>query len=893
MPYPGLEPIASRTADQWRTNRLRHGRSALIRPQVLLANQWGLKTPTPSPFDINDGRFLPNGTLTDIRRLCSVNSTLHRVRGLCCGYNNGCVLTNGMTYCLVGHYNHRATKSRDGDYFSFQHHEGRLAPEHSVSVRGVIRLVNTLFASIRRPRTERAERHRTTFDTANSISALSTRPVRGEIGGNEASTSERSVSSGCSAYSVRSEKIARVNTRLNRSLQLREMLVMRKTLVYTARHICASMDDGKQLHLGGKGQVKLSPFHPDPCCDRHQQGLPGCAMSLGAARPRQPTRQIMATAWERRDNGGWRPSCPSLPEDLPDRRPKEDRHTVWSCGQLQTLTPSREPPRSRRSTLGVSLPAAEGITRGTQAGSGAGCLAAVFLASRMVETTEGGWNVSQRRPARRVMDAHGRAKLGHARLELTEKQFDVGTWSCYCAPRGAHSTLIFPLRYRYAAKGAGPRPVAELGGRGVKSTQPYGLAAERQPSRTIRTPPHLGEPGSIPNGATPGFSHVGVVPDDATGRRVFPGSPVFTHPINPDLLHAHLAPPSSGFKASMLRATQNSSPTLYLLHFVSGPRCTAWIALSSHQGETGSIPDVASEFSHVGIVQDDAAGRGVLLDEGREEASFSRMSQGLAPGVLSRIKARCWQTPACVLHTNTRPPPSSCFFIPPYPSFTLPLSPPLSHSLSLSAAPLVLQLGGRCSATATSIEEGGGGKVSGNTKFTLRTTNFLLISIPTSVQSMSRQSQCSRVFQAPSSAVGFTRRFHTLSSLHATNSSIAIVPQSPVVLTSLRSRTLGQMVSVKDYQPLGRGSTHNIPQLISCAEEGRGTGQSNQNILAWSQNVSETLAGERRSVTPASLAAVGIHGIPRRQKDGRERIVPGRGGLGGSPPMAPDSRAGQ
>ncbi|KAJ8883348.1 hypothetical protein PR048_015191 [Dryococelus australis] len=38
------------------------------------------------------------------------------------------------------------------------------------------------------------------------------------------------------------------------------------------------------------------------------------------------------------------------------------------------------------------------------------------------------------------------------------------------------------------------------------------------------------------------------------------------------------------------------------------------------------------------------------------------------------------------------------------------------------------------------------------------------------------------------------------------------------------------------------------------------------------------LRRERRSVTPASLAAVGIHGIPRRGKSrGRERIVPGRG----------------
>ncbi|KAJ8873865.1 hypothetical protein PR048_024701 [Dryococelus australis] len=112
---------------------------------------------------------------------------------------------------------------------------------------------------------------------------------------------------------------------------------------------------------------------------------------------------------------------------------------------------------------------------------------------------------------------------------------------------------------------------------------------------------------------------------------------------------------------------------------------------------------------------------------------------------------------------------------------------------------------------------------------------------------MSRQSQCSRVFQAPSRTVGFTRLFHTLSSIQATNTSLAVVPQSPVVVhTSLHSRTLDQTVSINDCRPLGCGSTS----------------QSHQNILASSLNVPETLAGERRSVTPTSLAAVGIHGIP-------------------------------
>ncbi|KAJ8894830.1 hypothetical protein PR048_000137 [Dryococelus australis] len=120
------------------------------------------------------------------------------------------------------------------------------------------------------------------------------------------------------------------------------------------------------------------------------------------------------------------------------------------------------------------------------------------------------------------------------------------------------------------------------------------------------------------------------------------------------------------------------------------------------------------------------------------------------------------------------------------------------------------------------------------------------------------------VLQEPSRTVGFTRGFHTLSSIQATNTSLAVVPQSPVVVhTPFRSRTLARRPPSKTA---GRW----------VATE-RGASQSRQNILELSLNVSETLAVERRSVTPASLAAVGIHRIPRRRVDSHERIIPGRG----------------
>ncbi|KAJ8869173.1 hypothetical protein PR048_030743 [Dryococelus australis] len=59
---------------------------------------------------------------------------------------------------------------------------------------------------------------------------------------------------------------------------------------------------------------------------------------------------------------------------------------------------------------------------------------------------------------------------------------------------------------------------------------------------------HPGEPGSIPGGVDPEPSHVGIVPDDAAGRRVFSGSSVplpGPRPCIPALLHIRLGSPSS------------------------------------------------------------------------------------------------------------------------------------------------------------------------------------------------------------------------------------------------------------------------------------------------------------------------------------------------------------
>ncbi|KAJ8869086.1 hypothetical protein PR048_030647 [Dryococelus australis] len=153
------------------------------------------------------------------------------------------------------------------------------------------------------------------------------------------------------------------------------------------------------------------------------------------------------------------------------------------------------------------------------------------------------------------------------------------------------------------------------------------------------------------------------------------------------------------------------------------------------------------------------------------------------------------------------------------------------------------------------------------------------------LQSMSRQSQCSSILQAPSRTVDFTHRFHTFSSIRATNASLAVVPQSAVVHTSLISRTLGQAASVKDCRPLGSGSIYNIlgnhPESSSTGVMRHGGLRRQPVSPEHSCVVAKRIGNSSRreeAVTPASLATIGIHGILRRGEGGdtHECIVPGR-----------------
>ncbi|KAJ8870796.1 hypothetical protein PR048_027095 [Dryococelus australis] len=65
---------------------------------------------------------------------------------------------------------------------------------------------------------------------------------------------------------------------------------------------------------------------------------------------------------------------------------------------------------------------------------------------------------------------------------------------------------------------------------------------------------HQDETGSDTRPVHSGFSQVGIVPDDAAGRRVFSGISRFPRTFIPVLFHTYLTSPSSALKISLLRA---------------------------------------------------------------------------------------------------------------------------------------------------------------------------------------------------------------------------------------------------------------------------------------------------------------------------------------------------
>ncbi|KAJ8881378.1 hypothetical protein PR048_017859 [Dryococelus australis] len=117
---------------------------------------------------------------------------------------------------------------------------------------------------------------------------------------------------------------------------------------------------------------------------------------------------------------------------------------------------------------------------------------------------------------------------------------------------------------------------------------------------------HQGEPGSIPSGATPGVSHVGIVPGGTTGRRVFLG---FSRLLRSCILTAPCPP---RFTLIGLQALVMSRQKFFTLLYL--PLATVAERLDcSPPNEASSLTasfssQVTPGFLHVGIVPDDAAG---------------------------------------------------------------------------------------------------------------------------------------------------------------------------------------------------------------------------------------------------------------------------------------------
>ncbi|KAJ8878656.1 hypothetical protein PR048_019239 [Dryococelus australis] len=93
----------------------------------------------------------------------------------------------------------------------------------------------------------------------------------------------------------------------------------------------------------------------------------------------------------------------------------------------------------------------------------------------------------------------------------------------------------------------------------------------------------LPDPGSIPCRVAPGFSHVGIVPDDAVSRRVFTGISRFPPPFHSSAAPYSPQSPSSALKTSMLRAFRICS----LTHAATTALKT-WLASSNHCVCTGT-----------------------------------------------------------------------------------------------------------------------------------------------------------------------------------------------------------------------------------------------------------------------------------------------------------------
>ncbi|KAJ8891981.1 hypothetical protein PR048_004546, partial [Dryococelus australis] len=102
---------------------------------------------------------------------------------------------------------------------------------------------------------------------------------------------------------------------------------------------------------------------------------------------------------------------------------------------------------------------------------------------------------------------------------------------------------------------------------------------------------HQGEPSSISGGAAPGLTHAGIVPDDATDRRVFSGTSPFPRSSIPALLHTHLTSPSSAL-TRLRHVVFRSTPRAMKHYSVAGVKTRG---KGAQQPLAGEFPPHAEE----------------------------------------------------------------------------------------------------------------------------------------------------------------------------------------------------------------------------------------------------------------------------------------------------------
>ncbi|KAJ8869889.1 hypothetical protein PR048_028898 [Dryococelus australis] len=420
---------------------------------------------------------------------------------------------------------------------------------------------------------------------------------------------------------------------------------------------------------------------------------------------------------------------------------------------------------------------------------------------------------------------------------------------------------------------------------------------------------YLCELVSIPGGVVSGFSHVGIVPDDAAGRLVFSGISCFT-PL--PLFHSGAAPYSPRFTLIVSQDLDVKSSPNFFTHFTRWRVAFPWLTsdIQLNNGEEKPMPydtAVLTRTSYVVHINYRKCTR--ITASGHEFTRRQPISPSLPRRLVSLWQNRSkWPEERKKIHSEklkeywrkkkaevvkwldyslpteanrVRFPAGSLLGIVPVgrkvfsvisrfpcaPSFrrlSILISITLigSQDLAAKSCPnffthFTLHFYRQWSNNAINMESEMG-VLRGN-PYHRGVRQYFYMKHPKTFPGhrshisyvMFRQSQCSSVRQAPSLTVGFTRRFHTLSSIHNTNTSPAVIPQSPVLVhTSIRLRTLAR-----------RPPSKNAGRWSKPPDGERGCDSSK----------TPSSATARRAAVYYSMVS------QKGRYVGQERIIPGRG----------------